>query len=172
VSDFDDSFAHVLGVEGDYSNNPFDSGGPTKYGITQDTLSSYRGKPCYEADVKNLSLNEAKMIYRARYWNTLNLDDINNNDLATVIFEQAVNRGAVTAAKQIQNLCGVKEDGMIGPKSIESINLKPPLGLAFKFICASQESYCRIVQKNPTQAVFITGWIKRTHKLLDLIFKR
>jgi len=31
--------------EGGFSNHPADKGGPTKYGITQQTLSEWRGVP-------------------------------------------------------------------------------------------------------------------------------
>lgn len=171
TANFDKAFEDVIGVEGGYSNHPDDRGGPTNFGITQDVLASYRGKPVTENDVKNLSLNEAKMIYRARYWNPLGCDHIKSTILASILFDQGVNRGITAAAKTMQMCLNVKVDGMIGPKTIEAINAQQGKNLAVAFIFASQESYARIVQNNHSQAVFLVGWLRRTHKLFEMVLK-
>lgn len=168
MSNFDEAFSHVIGVEGAYSNDPYDHGGPTKYGITQDTLAGYRGKPVSADDVKNLQLAEAKLIYRSRYWNAIAGDGIKSALVATILFDQAVNRGAVTAVQSMQLVLGVKSDGVLGPKTLEALNASEPRSVSFKFICAAQEHYARIVQKNNSQAVFLVGWLRRSHKLLEL----
>lgn len=171
TSNFDKAFEDVVGVEGGYSNHPDDRGGPTKYGITQDVLASYRGKAVNESDVKNLTLQEAKLIYRQRYWNPLSCDQIRSPILASLLFDQGVNRGIGAAAKTIQKCVGVKVDGMIGPQTLEAINAQTSRDLAFKFVCESQESYARIVQNNTSQAVFLVGWLRRTHKLFEKVMK-
>jgi lysozyme family protein len=171
TSNFDMAFEHVVGVEGGYSNDPFDHGGPTNYGITQDTLAAFRGKPVDERDVKNLSLQEAKMIYRSKYWNPLACDQIRSPIVSQILFDQGVNRGISAAAKSIQRAVGVKDDGMIGPKSIEAINSKVDRELAMRFVFDAQEAYARIVQNNTTQAKFLVGWLRRTHKLIEMIVK-
>lgn len=171
TSNFDKAFEEVIGVEGGYSNHPDDRGGPTNYGITQDVLASYRGKPVTANDVKNLSLQEAKLIYRARYWNPLGCDQIKSGIIASLLFDQGVNRGISAAAKTMQMILNVTADGMIGPKTIEALNAKADKNLAVAFIFASQESYARIVQNNPSQAVFLVGWLRRTHKLFEMVLK-
>jgi hypothetical protein len=57
---FDKAFEFTVGLEGGYSNDPNDPGGETKYGISK------RFNP--EVDVKNLTLEQAKDIYRRKYW--------------------------------------------------------------------------------------------------------
>jgi lysozyme family protein len=171
TNNFDSAFEHVVGVEGNYSNDPFDHGGPTMYGITQATLAAFRGKPVSEADVKNLSLNEAKMIYRSKYWNPLNLDQVKSPILATIIFDQGVNRGITSAAQGIQRCVGTKVDGMIGPKTIEAINAKASRDLALDFVFDAQDFYGRLVQKDHTQARFLVGWLHRTHHLIRMVMK-
>jgi lysozyme family protein len=168
---FDRAFDHVVGVEGGFSNHPDDRGGATKYGITQDVLASYRGKPVDEDDVKNLQLAEAKMIYRARYWNALGCDGIKSELVAQLLFDQGVNRGVTAAAKSIQQLVGVKTDGKIGTASLAAINGTESKALAFHFVCAAQEAYARIVQNNPSQAVFLVGWLRRSFKLFEMVLK-
>lgn len=170
---FDQAFEHVIVAEGGdkYTNDPFDHGGPTKYGITQATLSAFRGKPVSESDVKNLTEQEAKMIYRSKYWNPLACDNIKSQIIATILFDQGVNKGITAAAKNIQEAVGVKVDGMIGPKTLAAINSKLDRETAFRFICISQEGYARIVQKDHTQARFLVGWLRRTHKLFEMVLK-
>lgn len=170
TSNFDKAFDHVIGVEGGYTNDPFDHGGPTNWGITQATLSSFRGKPVSEQDVKNLTQHEAKMIYRSKYWNPLNCDAIKSAILSELLFDQGVNRGITAAAKTMQDAVGAKADGMIGPKTIAMINEQADKKLALKFVFASQESYGRIVQNDPSQVKFIVGWLRRTHKLIEKVF--
>lgn len=47
-----------------YTNDANDSGGPTKFGITQRTLSRFRKFPATPADVQALTLKDAETIYR------------------------------------------------------------------------------------------------------------
>lgn len=169
MSYYDEAFDHVIGVEGGYTNNPFDHGGPTNWGITQDTLASFRGKPVTSKDVQQLTQHEAKLIYRSRYWNPLGCEGIKSKLISMLLFDQGVNRGIGAAARSMQKCVGVKADGMIGPKSIDAINAKKGKRLALDFVCDAQEAYGRIVQKNNSQAHFIVGWLRRTHKLLDMI---
>lgn len=173
MASFDEAFKHVIVAEGGdkYTNDPFDHGGPTKYGITQSTLASYRGKPVFEADVKNLTEHEAKMIYRAKYWNPLACDKIRSQIMAMILFDQGVNKGIVAASKTIQSVVGAKVDGMIGPRTLELINSKLDRDVAFQFVCRAQEEYARIVQKDHTQSRFLVGWLRRTHKLFEMVMR-
>lgn len=58
----------ILRVEGSvYTNRAADAGGPTKYGITQRTLSGWRGVHVSAADVAALPEAEARRIYYNNY---------------------------------------------------------------------------------------------------------
>jgi lysozyme family protein len=67
VSNFDDAFIKVIGIEGRYSNNPTDSGGATMYGITEAVARAYG----YTGRMQDMPLGIAKEIYRQRYWDKL-----------------------------------------------------------------------------------------------------
>ena len=54
----------VLGKEGGYVNNSADKGGPTRWGITQNTARAYG----YKGDMKDLPRETAKAIYTQQYW--------------------------------------------------------------------------------------------------------
>jgi len=72
-------------------NDPNDSGGETKYGISK------REYP--NLDIPNLTLQQAQQIYQRDYWNALNCD-AHSWEMALVLFDCGVNQG-VSAAKGI-----------------------------------------------------------------------
>jgi len=66
----------VIVREGGYCDIPEDRGGPTKYGITIYTLSSWRNEMCEARDVQDMSVMEARDIYRSMYWTEARLDEL------------------------------------------------------------------------------------------------
>ena len=66
MSNFDRAFRFLIGEEGGYSADPHDPGGETKFGISK------RAYP--QLDIKSLTLDQAKAIYRRDYWDRLQLD--------------------------------------------------------------------------------------------------
>lgn len=175
MSNFENVIKDLLEAEGGYVDNPNDTGGATNWGITIGALSDWRGRKVTKAEVKALTIEEAKAIYKKKYWDIINLDQVNNLLLADLVFDQSVNRGPVTAAKNLQesynNISSSKltVDGKIGPKTIEAVNNADQVKLCVVFFKDAQLDYATIVARNTSQAVFIRGWINRTHKLLDRI---
>lgn len=155
-------------VEGAFSNHFADRGGPTKYGITLKTLSEFRGAQLGPDEVRSLSVQEAKIIYHVLYWLPMKLEQIENGLLCCTIFDQCVNRGVPTVARQLQKICELAQDGIMGPRTIEKINFMVPKRLAIELIKESQLSYAEIIVRKPDQAVFLLGWLRRTHRLLSL----
>lgn len=87
VSSFEDAVGFVFEAEGGVTN---DTGGLTNMGISQ------RANP--DVDVENLTRNQAAQIYKDRYWDAIDADNL-PPDLAMVAFDAAVNQG-VSQAKQ------------------------------------------------------------------------
>ena len=86
----------ILRVEGaEYTNDPDDSGGPTKFGITQATLSEYRGASVTAEDVQELSEKEARVIYLQRYFDDPRLGLISSvsERIAAEVMDTGVNMG-------------------------------------------------------------------------------
>ena len=102
----------VLDYEGRvFEDDPKDLGGETKYGIS---------KKAYPLlDIRSLTEEEAKAIYRRDYWDPLMADELPAK-LAVVAFDCAVNQGTGRAIRLLQSLLGVEADGKIGPKTIEA----------------------------------------------------
>jgi len=90
---YERALANVLVHEGyRYENVPGDPGGPTKYGITIYDVRKYLKKGATANDVKNLTLDEAKAIYRAHYWDAVGADRLPAG-VDYSVFDYAVNAG-------------------------------------------------------------------------------
>lgn len=107
---FDEAFDRLFAAEGGYVNDPNDPGGETRYGISK---RSYPG-----VDIKNLTIDGAKAIYRADYWAEL---DIFPDVLRFQLFDFAVNSGVETAIRHLQKALHVADDGHWGPVSIAAL---------------------------------------------------
>ena len=98
--------AEVLKHEGGFVNHPRDPGGATNRGITHITLADWRGGPVTAEDVRTMSEAEAREIYRSKYWNAIQGDNLPAGvDLA--VFDLAVNSGVGRAARMLQQQLGV-----------------------------------------------------------------
>lgn len=178
MANFDKAFTHVLGVEGKYSNHPADRGGPTNWGITQARYSEYLDRPASIEDVKSMTRDTAKKIYKRYYWDAMNLDSIEDDTLAMLLFDQGVNRGPQTAVMELQAVLNryfgknLAVDGDLGAKTIEAIESVNILDLYNEFIQNAQDDYVSIVKNNESQLVFLAGWINRSQKLMDAVFER
>ena len=163
MPDFAKAFENLISIEGGYVNDKFDRGGETKFGIC---------KQCYpNLDIKNLTLENAKRIYRRDYWDRLKLNDIKNQAVAEEIFDTGVNCGSRTAARFLQEALNILNgsggkplvvDGIIGSKTIRACNqyrypkalLKAMNGLQFVH-------YLEIIKRDPEQERFFRGWLTR-----------
>lgn len=110
----------VLKYEGGKVDDPRDPGGRTAYGVTQDTYNAWRKKQGLpNADVFTISQADVAAIYRQEYWDSIRGDDLPSGvDFA--VFDFAVNSGVGRAAKTLQSVVGVTQDGQIGPATLQA----------------------------------------------------
>jgi len=163
---FLEAVENVLEREGGYVNHPKDRGGPTNFGITIRTLEHFRGLECTEGDVKALTKKEAIEIYRKLYWEPFDFENwAESSALASILFDISVNRGHKAAIKLFQKTAKIREDGILGVQTRKQ-------GLDFshedciELILNLQISYVQIVEFNPSQLVFLRGWLSRSHDLM------
>jgi lysozyme family protein len=104
----------VIRLEGGYVNDPRDPGGETKYGISK--------KAHPNEDIANLTVERAREIYRADYWNptAARVYDISPR-LAAVLFDSAVNQGNGAAVQMLQAVLDVEADGIIGQRTVAAL---------------------------------------------------
>lgn len=136
----------VLETEGStYTNDPADPGGPTRWGITQRALASWRGHPVSPDDVRALERSEAVDIYRVDYVEEPRFHKI--HDLVRpFVVDTGVNMGQRTAAKMFQKAVGAKVDGRIGPKTIRRAKSLDPMDLLCELIRLREDAYVRQVR--------------------------
>lgn len=162
-SKFQKCFEIVLAREGGFSNHPDDKGGPTNLGITLRVLKEWRNKDKDEDidvtidDVRNLNRDEAREIYRTRYWNLLQCDELPQG-VDLVVFDFGVNAGPSRSAKMLQKIIGADADGSIGPVTIGACKLMPPRDIISKMSDERLEYY----KDRPNAAIFLNGWTNRT----------
>jgi lysozyme family protein len=111
---WDRAISEVLESEGILSEDPRDTGGVTKFGISH---ASYP-----HLDIRALTRQEAIDIYRRDYWAKTGalIEDIDPS-LAIALFDFGVNSGPATAVTTLQKTLGVQADGVIGPKTRAAI---------------------------------------------------
>ena len=147
------SIAKTLVNEGGYVDNPNDSGGPTKYGITQRDLPG--------EDIEKLTPERATAYYLENYWKAL-YSQIDSQAVADKIFDMGVLFGVGTAIKLLQtilNLSGI--DGVFGVISLAKTNEAEPVSLISSYRAALVSHGIGIANAQPKDRVFLTGWIKR-----------
>jgi lysozyme family protein len=155
MADFDPAVAKTLIREGgaQFTDNPDDRGGPTKYGISQ------RAYP--NVDIRNLSEDQAKGIYKRDYWDKVSGDALKSQAVAESIFDTAVNMGPTTATKLVQMTVDIDIDGKFGPGTLKAVNAVDDQEFLAEFTLAKVARYAAICKKDPTQGRFLLGWINR-----------
>lgn len=149
---FDRCVEIILQNEGGYVNDPADPGGETNFGISK------RSFP--DLDIKSLTREYAKSIYKHVYWRPLNLSGVENINSALQVFDHAVNTGLSRSTRMAQLLAGVRVDGIIGPVTIEAINTMGDVFLK-RFIHARKEYYRDLADRKPVMRKFLQGWLNR-----------
>lgn len=175
---FETALEDTLHIEGEFSDDAADSGGATRFGITEATARQHG----YTGEMDELPLSFARKIYRASYWDQLLLDkvaSIAGEEVAAELFDTAVNMGQDVPGKFLQRALNVfnrresayadiKVDGIIGPKTLQALRefvadrgeegrdvLRKTLnGLQ----CAK---YVELAENTVKNERFVYGWIRK-----------
>lgn len=157
---FDEAFKRLIGHEGRFTNDRNDRGNwttgiigkgqlkGTKYGISAMTYPYL--------DIKNLTLEQAKTIYKRDWWDALSA---NNLDTAIVfqVWDFAINAGMATAKRKLQSAVGVADDGIIGNITLQAINNADLNDVLMKFNAERLTYYTKL----STWANYGKGWVNR-----------
>jgi lysozyme family protein len=158
----------VLGREGwpKFTNIKQDRGGPTKGGITKRTLEQWRGRPCTIKELQNLKKAEALEILERRYVDSNGIRKVKDDLLRAHLTDDAVLSGPVLAVKDLQRALGVKRDGIIGPVTLGKIAGVGERETSRLLAIARTIRLARIVANDPTQLVFLVGWVTRSMEFI------
>lgn len=120
---FDKAFDRLIGHEGKFTDNPVDDGNwtggkqgrgqlkGTKFGIASNTYP--------HLDIKNLTVAQAKEIYREDFWDVIGRA---HDSIKFQLFDAAVNHGRGNAVRMLQRAVRVADDGAWGPRSQDALS--------------------------------------------------
>lgn len=173
---FDQAFAHTVGLEGGYSNNPSDSGGETMWGITIAVARAHG----YAGAMKEMPLSTAKQIYRERYWDLIHLGEVDKISpaIAAEMFDTGVNCGPgvpvpiLQRALNLFNMQGkhypdMAVDGLFGAMTASALRqfMQKRGTIGEKVLLAALNvlqggRYFEIAERRPKDEDFAFGWFK------------
>ena len=144
-------------------------------------LGTPKGKPISISDTvlnilnnllrKNKYENKLIEYYKKQYWDVNKCDDISSQTLAEELFDFGVNAGPETAAKILQRLVDVKDDGNLGEMSLYAINCAicfDLFSLQLNFALEKIKHYHRISKAPGSEnRKYIHGWLNRTYEIFD-----
>lgn len=153
--------------EGGWVNHPADAGGPTKYGITQQTLSEHRGIEVTAADVRELTEAEAREIYRRRYVEEPRFDELQDPALRELVIDCAVQHGVSRSARWLQAAAGVAADGVVGPVTLQAVNGADGGKLYRTMLGRRARFYGSILMLRSDNWHFASGWMARLSEFIE-----
>ena len=155
--------------EGGFVDHADDRGGPTKYGVTQETLSDYRGQSVSKEDVQTLTHIEASDLLTTLYVTRPGYTRIHDPRLRTAVVDFAIHSGPHTATKTLQRIVKTTPDGLFGPITEKAVNEYPPRSLETQLVAHRLSHWAKIFQRDERQRVFAAGWLNRLSTLLEYL---
>lgn len=156
-------------VEGGYQNLSSDPGNfnslnqrvGTNHGISARFYEGIIKRPPTVADMKNITKIQAQQIYKKYFWDDVQGDIIQNQSVANIIADGAVNGGEGSIGKIVQRILvnqfckSLSIDGDIGIKTAQAINSVNQLQL-FTAIMEGRKNYYTTLGGE-----FLNGWLNR-----------
>lgn len=188
-ADFNKAIFLVLKHEGKLSDDTDDKGGITKYGIslrflkglikeypnflTEFDLSKNQIIDSY--DIRHMTISEATDLYRTQWWNKYGYCRVENQLIATKIFDFSVNMGTKKAVKLVQKTINkmnlgiyLKVDGIFGQNTINILNGLNEIGrkrFLQEYVKGAIYFYEYLSKTHPVYKKFLRGWIRRAKEL-------
>lgn len=165
---FELALNHVLAMEGGWTDDPHDPGGPTNKGITLAVYARERGIEITSANLAELKSDLraipdtlVRSIYEARYWQPARCPALRPS-LALMHFDASVNHGVGAAARFLQEALGVEIDGEIGPITLGAASIADPRQALARYAAIRRQRYRAL----PHFWRFGRGWLRRVDATL------
>ncbi len=182
MASFDRAIPLILLHEGGLVNHPADPGGITNYGISLRFLKDYPHVGDFDGDgdvdhedIKNMSVEDAKRIYKMFWWDKYKYSNIIDQTIATKVFDLSVNMGASRAHKLLQTAANkafslnLTVDGVLGNASFSTLNAiadgDEEQALITEYCNQAWGFYQSIIANKPSQKVFEKGWRNRAYSI-------
>jgi len=163
-ADFNAAVAVVLKHEGGYLEDPA-TGEISKFGLTAKFLRSI-GRAHDRDAIRNLTREQAIQIYREHWWEKYGFERLQDQRLATKLFDLAVNVGLQRAVRFLQRAlirCGAHlvVDGLLGERTIAAANEAPTKCVLYHLRTLAAEYYRTLAASDPKYVPYLEGWLKR-----------
>ena len=166
MSSFETTFSRTIGHEGKFQANPKDrgnwTGGKEGVGELKGTKWGLAAMTYPHLDIANITLEQAKEIYFNDWWLKLKMDCW-PNVMKYQMFDAAFNHGTGRANQFLQFAARVKDDGVIGPKTITAVNMTDLNDLVLRFLAKRLRYFTEV----KTWAEFSRGWSLRVAQCLE-----
>ena len=157
---FNAALQHVLKSECGFVNHSKDPGGMTNLGVTARTWEDWIGHTPSEKEMRELTPEKVAPLYKRKYWDAIKGDDLPSG-VDYCVFDCAVNSGPGRATKLLQEVIGVKSDGVIGPITLAAIKSADPVELIHKYT----DKRIQFWRSLPTFETFGKGWVARGERV-------
>lgn len=151
-----------------YANSPHDSGGPTMIGVTLKTYQTYckhKGLPAPDiAKLKAIPFEHWRAICKELYWDRWQADDINSQSVAEMLVDWVWASGTPGITLP-QGVLGVKQDGIVGPRTLQEVNGHHPLELFNRLKAEREAHFRRICAMRPKDLIHLRGWLNRLNDI-------
>src|SRR5574338_200511 len=156
-STYDVCLPLLLAHEGGYTNHPRDPGGPTNFGITIFDYRKYVKPNATAADVRAMTVGEAKAIYRKRYWDVQRCDELPAG-LDYAVFDYGVNSGIGRSGKVLRRLLKLSDQSSAVSDDVIAAARRADAMTIVADICNERLRFLRSLR---TWQIFGAGWSRR-----------
>jgi len=153
---FAQALSLVLKHEGGWSDHPADPGGATMKGVTLANFRRYVKPGATKDDLRKITNEQVASVYRRFYWDAVRGAELPDG-VDYAVFDFAVNSGPGRAAKYLQGVAGVVQDGRIGPATLAAVRAKPHSAVIHD-LCDRRMAFLRRLK---TFGTFGKGWSSR-----------
>lgn len=156
MSTFAVAIITVIFHEKGYVNDPNDPGGETNFGISK------RSYP--HLDIKNLTQLQAEEIYKRDWWDNYEYGRINDQAIATKVFDNSVPMGAKSAANCLQRaIRSCKNIDIYDTGEIDAYVLSLTNSIEAAILLPSLKSEIAAHYRLINNPKYIQGWLNRAY---------
>lgn len=151
-------------LKGEVTTNPADRGGRTRFGVAEKFHPHLTSLGFYDTLPYKEALHLAYQTYIEEYVNPLQIEKIESQDIANALLSFGINAGIIQATRTLQKALGLNVDGIFGRHTLSIVNSTPEIDVLNGMRQAQSKYYEAIVEHDPTQEVFLKGWLNRVEQ--------
>ncbi len=169
---FEMAYKNLEEAEGEYTDGKDQvNDEPTNMGIKQSTMDKYAAahpESNMPDDVKDLTKDQAREIYKSQYWDNTKIPQIQNDRIRNAVFDMNVMSGVSCATRTAQiainNTGGnVAVDGILGKNTLGALNSIPSEKID-DYMDALKDTRMNFLRQTQNWPTAKGGWTTRTKR--------